>query len=108
MEKITDSFDFNDSFSGNMAVFCSDERFAGATLSFLENIFGNNRFDLVSVPGGPAFISKDEPVLMKHIELLIEEHKILNVILISHEDCGYYKKNYKSMPEKEKLNQQHL
>lgn len=106
MEKFTEIFEFNNSFSRNLAVFCSDERFTEATLSFLKNISGISKFDLISIPGGPAFISKNEPVLMDYIKLLVEEHKILRAVLISHEDCGYYKKKYIDISEKERMEQQ--
>jgi len=106
MEKFTENFEFNNNFSRNLAVFCSDERFVNATISFLKNIVGISKFDLISIPGGPAFIPQNESVLMEHIELLVEEHKILSIMLISHKDCGYYKKKYKDLPEKEMLKQQ--
>jgi len=62
---------WRDEFSGNLAVFCSDERFVAATLEFLRRELNMERCDLMVVAGGPAFIAQDEPNLMERLKLLI-------------------------------------
>jgi len=81
-------------FSGNLAVFCSDERFVPATIDFLEKILKMERSDLFVLPGGPVFVIQSEPPLMSRLELLLKAHGIKKVALIAHEDCGYYRNRY--------------
>ncbi|GBC99176.1 hypothetical protein HRbin17_01697 [bacterium HR17] len=85
---------WRDEFSGNLAVFCSDERFALATLEFLQRALGMERCDLMVVAGGPAFIAQDEPNLMERLHLLVEAHNVRRIVLVMHADCGYYKSHY--------------
>ena len=106
MKKISDSFEFNDRFSGKLAIFCSDERFIEASLAFLKNSLSIQTGDLMVLPGGPAFIINDEPDLMERLRILIESHKIKQVVLISHSDCSYYKKKLKDLSEEDILEKQ--
>lgn len=91
---INGDFVFTEDLSGNLAVFCSDERFVDASLSFLKSTLNIRKFDLIVTAGGPAFINADVPALMGNLNLLKEEHKLSTVVLISHEDCKYYVKKY--------------
>ncbi|MEJ7613358.1 MAG: carbonic anhydrase [Candidatus Fervidibacter sacchari] len=92
---------WKDEFSGNLAVFCSDERFVAATLEFLRRGLDMERCDLLVVAGGPAFIPQSEVPLLERLDLLIKAHKIERVVLIAHDDCGYYKHRYpKLVPER--------
>ena len=93
MRVVFKSSRFHPVFTGNIAVFCSDERFAEATLEFLKSI-GVENADLLVVPGGPAFIAQGETAIVERLELLIREHRAKRVILIAHDDCGYYKHRY--------------
>lgn len=85
---------FLDIFSGNLAIFCSDERFVRATLEFLNEELQVKTCDLLVVAGGPIFISKKERHLIERLDLLVNSHKVKSIILISHQDCGYYKYLY--------------
>uniref|UniRef100_A0A7C2NDR3 Carbonic anhydrase n=1 Tax=Archaeoglobus fulgidus TaxID=2234 RepID=A0A7C2NDR3_ARCFL len=78
-------------FSGNLAIFCSDERFAFATIDFIKQVLKMDNFDLIVVPGGPAFIAQSEVSLIDRLELLLRAHKIKKIALVAHEDCGYYR-----------------
>jgi hypothetical protein len=89
-------YDFKDAISGNAAIFCSDERFIGASLSFLKDVLNFESFDLIVTAGGPAFINVGTTALMDNLRLLCEEHKLKKLILISHEDCKYYSRKYKN------------
>ncbi len=89
---------WKEEFSGNLAIFCSDERFANATFEFLRRHLGIERCDLMVVAGGPAFIPKNEIALMERVDLLLKAHEVKKVILIAHDDCGYYKHLHKDLP----------
>ncbi len=86
---------WKDEFSGKLAIFCSDERFVMATLEFLRRHLDIDRCDLMVVAGGPVFIPQNETALMERLDLLLKSHKIKEVILIAHDDCGYYKHRHK-------------
>lgn len=97
MHKFESRVAWKDEFSGNLAIFCSDERFVKATLEFLDEFLKFERCDLFVVAGSVAFIAQNESPLMERLELLIKAHKIKNVVLITHENCGYYKNKYSEL-----------
>lgn len=78
------------------AVFCSDGRFATQCEDFLRNGLGIDRSDLVVLPGGPARLAGyedpafEENAVLDELAFLIEAHELERVILIQHEDCGFY------------------
>ena len=55
------------------------------------------------LPGGPVFIVNDESNLLERLGILIKAHKIKQIILISHSDCGYYKISFGNYSEEEIL-----
>ncbi|MCS7193205.1 MAG: hypothetical protein NZ937_09535 [Armatimonadetes bacterium] len=97
MERFKSWVAWRDEFSGNLAIFCSDERFAAATLEFLRRHLEIDRCDLMVVAGGPAFIPQNETALIERLELLLKAHEIKQVIIIAHDDCGYYKHHHKRL-----------
>jgi len=97
MERFRSWATWKDEFSGNLAVFCSDERFVAATLEFLRRHLDIDRCDLMVVAGGPAFIPQNEAALMERLDLLIKAHEIKQVIIVAHEDCGYYKHRHREL-----------
>lgn len=97
---------FNDTFSGNLAIFCSDERFVKATFEFLEEDLQVKTCDLLVIAGGPIFITQGEQNLIERLELLLNSHNIKTVLLISHENCGYYKHLYPNLSPLELKNLQ--
>jgi len=88
---------FSDNFSGNLVIFCSDERFIKATLEFLHRCLRVKNYDLMAVPGGPVFIINKEKCLVDRLKLLVDKHNISNIIIFSHSDCGYYKQCHKDL-----------
>jgi len=82
---------FRDDFSGNLAVFCSDERFAGGTLEFLRRGLNLERCDLLVLPGGPAFLAEKNPAFVARLKFLVQHHHIKRIVLVTHADCGHYK-----------------
>ena len=78
------------------AVYCSDGRFAAQCEDFLRNGLGIDRCDLIVLPGGPARLAGyDDPAFEKNAVLdelafLVEAHALERIILIQHDDCGFY------------------
>ena len=105
--KTTKTFVFDDKISSIAGIFCSDERFVDASMSFLKDILKLKGFDLIVTAGGPAFISADIAVLMDNIKLLKEAHDLKRLILISHEDCRYYAKKYTNVDGGKVIMHQH-
>jgi hypothetical protein len=78
---------------------CSDHRLARACEDFLENQLhaAPGSYDLVVVPGGPHFLSPSEYlpkfgwVGRRWMRFLVEAHEIHRVVLIAHQDCGWYR-----------------
>jgi carbonic anhydrase len=88
------NYDYDENFSGRLASICSDERFVKPTLKFLDDELNIGSCDFIVIPGGPEFIANGEAGLMDRMDLLIKAHGIKEIVLISHEDCGYYNKCY--------------
>lgn len=79
------------------AVFCSDGRFAGQVNDFLQNGLGLSGYDRLAIAGGPACFAghfsayREEEGAVSHLQFLAKLHGLKRVILISHEDCGFYR-----------------
>jgi hypothetical protein len=82
-----------------LMVRCSDHRLALACEQFLEKSLGVQRgaYDLIVVPGGPQFLCaldylpKFLWVGRRWMRFLAEHHEVRQVVLISHQDCGWYR-----------------
>ncbi len=81
-----------------LAVHCSDHRFQGALREFLDQTLGlKANYDLLVVPGGPQCLAETSHLpkfawaSRKWFRFLIEAHSLQRVILIAHQDCGWYK-----------------
>jgi hypothetical protein len=83
--------------SGAAAVFCSDGRFAGQINDFLQNGLGLYGYDRLVLAGGPACFAghfaayREEEGAISHLKFLARLHGLTRLILISHEDCGFYR-----------------
>src|SRR5690242_16581668 len=79
------------------AVYCSDGRYGEQMDEFLHVALGLPRYDRVAVPGGGACLAshlvtmREEHALERQLRFLITAHEIERVVLIAHQDCGYYK-----------------
>jgi hypothetical protein len=82
---------YRDESCGNLAVFCSAERFVTATLEFLRRSLGLDRCDLLVLPGGPAFIAEKNAPFVGRLKFLVTEHALKRIILVTHEECAYYR-----------------
>ena len=77
---------------------CSDHRLARACEDFIEHKLAvpEGTYDLVVVPGGPQFLCAMDYlpkflwVGLRWMRFLVEAHEIKRVVLIAHQDCGWY------------------
>jgi hypothetical protein len=82
---------------GAAAVYCSDGRFGEQMDEFLHQKLGLPRYDRVAVPGGAACIAghmmvyHEATALDRQLSFLITAHQLGKVVLIAHENCGFYK-----------------
>lgn len=81
-----------------LVVHCSDHRFQAALYEFLNlGLNLNENYDLLVIPGGPQcltlieYLPKFSWASWKWFRFLLEAHAPKRIILIAHEDCGWYK-----------------
>lgn len=80
-----------------LVVYCSDGRFVQFCDDFVEKTLKIEDYDLLAVPGGPQFLCaldylpKFRWAGRRWLDFLIEKHVLERVVLISHQDCGWYK-----------------
>lgn len=75
-----------------LAVYCSDGRFAPACGQFLDQHFAGRCNDRLVIPGGPGALvhNDDRDAQLEGMRFLVEAHGLSRVLLIMHEQCGYY------------------
>jgi hypothetical protein len=82
---------------GAAAVYCADGRYGDQMDEFLHLGLGLPRYDRVAVPGGAACLAdhlpamRERSALERQLRFLIEAHELRRVVLIAHQDCGFYK-----------------
>lgn len=82
---------------GAAAVYCADGRYGDQMDEFLHLGLGLPRYDRVAVPGGSACLAehiqamRERSALDRQLRFLIESHDLKRVVLIAHQDCGFYK-----------------
>lgn len=82
---------------GAAAVYCSDGRYGEHMDDFLHNCLGLPRYDRVAVPGGAACLAghmlamRERSALDRQLKFLVEGHGLRRLVLIAHEDCGFYR-----------------
>ena len=81
-----------------LVVHCSDHRFQAGHYEFLNHALNlGENYDLLSIPGGAQalalveYLPKFAWAGWKWIRFLVEHHELTRVILIAHQDCGWYK-----------------
>lgn len=95
---------FREEFAHTLAIYCSDGRFALACEQFIRQTLGEEWFDRYIVPGGAGWLCLDvltvweHEMARKHVSSLVEAHSIQRVILIAHQQCGFYER-YRLSPE---------
>jgi len=80
-----------------MVIACSDGRWRSQTLDFVTNELRlDPHFHMVEVPGGIEpltlldLVPKDFNFLRRRVHMLVQLHSIRRLILIAHQDCGWY------------------
>jgi hypothetical protein len=81
-----------------LVVHCSDHRFQAGLRDFLnQGLDLKSNYDLLVLPGGPQcltlveYLPKFAWAGWKWFRFLVEAHSLKRLILIAHEDCGWYK-----------------
>jgi hypothetical protein len=89
------------------AVYCSDGRYGQQMDEFLHLGLKLPRYDRIATPGGAACLAthttttRQEGSLEAELRFLIDAHELHTVVLIAHEDCGFYKRVRWSAPSLE-------
>jgi hypothetical protein len=79
------------------AIYCSDGRYGEQMDEFLHQSLRLPRYDRVAIPGGAAALAEhmhayaEGSALKRQIRFLIESHELTRIVLIAHQDCGFYK-----------------
>jgi hypothetical protein len=78
---------------------CSDHRFQAGYDEFLnERLKLASNYDLLAIPGGPQSLTLAEYLPKfawagwRWFRFLLEKHAPKRIVLIAHQDCGWYKK----------------
>ncbi len=81
-----------------LAVHCGDHRFQAGFHEFLnQGLNLNENYHLLVLPGGPQsltlveYLPKFSWASWKWLRFFAEQHDIQRLILIQHQDCGWYK-----------------
>jgi hypothetical protein len=88
---------FDENRVGAAAVYCSDGRFGEQMDEFLHTSLGLPRYDRVAVPGGAACLAghlmvyHEKNAMEQQLGFLIQSHSLNRVVLIAHENCGFYR-----------------
>jgi hypothetical protein len=84
---------------GAAAGYCSDGRYGEQMDEFLHHCLDLPHYDRVAVPGGAACLAghllamRERGALDRQLKFLIEAHDLERVVMIAHQDCGFYKRN---------------
>ena len=87
------------------AVYCSDGRFGEHFDDFLHNSLKLPRYDRLAAPGGAACLAgrflafREEEGLAEQLRFLIRTHRLERVVLIAHENCGFYTERLHVSPQ---------
>ncbi len=82
-----------------LALYCSDGRYTQAVEELLVHL-GHERLDTLTLPGGPGLLSMSSAAFVeldatkRGASFLVAGHGILDVFLIAHEGCGYYRSRH--------------
>ncbi|HTU33673.1 MAG TPA: hypothetical protein VMF66_07710 [Candidatus Acidoferrum sp.] len=83
--------------AGALVIHCGDYRFQSALHEFLNRTLNLASYDLMVIPGGPLGLTLADPfpkyqwASWKWLRFFVEQHKLTRLILIQHQDCGFYK-----------------
>ena len=98
MPAFKSSLKVNGAKADTLVVHCSSHRVQAALGEFLNkglDLKGN--YELLALPGGPQcltlveYLPKYSWAVTKWVRFLVEAHELNRVVLIAHQDCGWYK-----------------
>jgi hypothetical protein len=87
-----------------LAIYCSDGRFTEAVEDLASHL-GHERIDTLTLPGGPGLLNRwsadymESDMVSRAAHFLIQGHNIVEVLLLAHEGCGYYKQRHGALGE---------
>jgi hypothetical protein len=95
---------FDENRIGAAAVYCCDGRYGDHFDDFLHHALKLPRYDRLALPGGAACLAghalafREEESLVEQLRFLIKTHELDRVVLIAHQDCGFYVKKLRVSP----------
>jgi hypothetical protein len=87
---------FDENRVGAAAIYCCDGRYGDHFDEFLHKGLHLPRYDRLALPGGAACLAghflafKEEEALVEQLRFLIKTHALERIVLIAHQDCGFY------------------
>jgi hypothetical protein len=84
---------------GAAAIYCSDGRYGEQMDDFLHNGLLLPHYDRVAIPGGAACLGdhaaamRERGAMQRQLQFLMTSHELSRIVLIAHQDCGFYKQN---------------
>lgn len=81
-----------------VVLYCSDGRYGTATERLLQRALSLPRYDRLVFPGGAGALGshpaawRDAEALLESLRFLVSEHGLRRVVLVAHDDCGFYSK----------------
>src|SRR6202042_3386025 len=96
-EAYTSDIPFDHDRIGAAAVYCSDGRYGDQMDDFLHLSLGLPRYDRVAIPGGAASLAHHPRALDRQLRFLVEAHALTRVVMIAHQDCGFYRHNVSAL-----------
>ena len=97
---------FEAAYPDALAVYCSDGRF-GHAIEELFHHLGHPRLDTLTIPGGAGLLNHrtsgygDCDTFTRAAEFLIRGHHLTFVVLLAHENCGFYGLKYPDLSHAE-------
>jgi carbonic anhydrase len=107
MSEFSATTPFSKAYPKALAVYCSDGRFTRAVEELLKSL-GEDRLDTLTMPGGAGAIDLrtshhggDRAALIRSASFLMDSHDVKRVVLLTHSECGYYRRQYPMLPADE-------
>lgn len=91
-----------------VVLYCSDGRYGSATERFLQRALSLPRYDRLVFPGGAGSLGshpaawRTAEALLESLRFLVSEHGLRRVVLVAHDDCGFYRKRLGIPPSEAK------
>jgi hypothetical protein len=83
---------------GAAAIYCSDGRYNEQFDEFLHRKLHLPRYDRLTIPGGAGCLAghieayREEEILLEQLRFLVVSHRLSRIVLIAHQNCGFYLK----------------